>query len=171
MKGRLVRKRVRIDTAGTGELGREAYLAVGKVIARGIPLLDVHIDGDRTEGHDVAPPQLVRGNVVHPRPLLGAVFVDGVEKDVVLLHDDSAFNLKGLDLISGCWVAGLLGYWVVPSNSATSNPATVTSKFGPPAPRPPLSRRRPRRSGRPHGARRSSGRDPAPIPRRAGRQA
>src|SRR5882724_426107 len=109
MKGRLVRKRVRIDTAGTGEIGGEADLAVG-------------------------PPQLVRRNVVHTRPLLGAVFIDVVEKDVVLLHDDSAFNLNGLDLISGCGVAGcgvagLRGYGVAgfldgPLDSEPRNPVT-----------------------------------------------
>src|SRR5882724_10608264 len=134
MKGRLVRKRVRIDTAGTGEIGGEADLAVGQVITRRVPLLDVHIDGDRTEGHDVVPPQLVRRNVVHTRPLLGAVFIDVVEKDVVLLHDDSAFNLNGLDLISGCGVAGcgvagLRGYGVAgfldgPLDSEPRNPVT-----------------------------------------------
>src|SRR5258708_5503413 len=137
MKGRLVRKRVGIDTAGTGEIGREPDLALGQVIAGSIPLPDGDIDGDRTESHDVTPPQLVDRNVVHTRPLLGAVFVDIVEMDEVLLHGDSAFNLKGLDLISGCWVAGLLGYWVAgllgcwvigftpPSNSATQSPRNL----------------------------------------------
>src|SRR5436305_13485246 len=98
MKGRLVRKREGIDTAGTDEIGGAADLPVGEVIARSVPLLDGHIDGDRTDGHDVVAPQLFGRNVVDTRPLLGAVFVDVVEMDVVLLHDDSAFNLKWLDL-------------------------------------------------------------------------
>src|SRR5436309_319431 len=100
MKGGLIRKRVVVDAAGAGEVGREADAPLGNVIARRVPFLDIDLDRHRTEARDVLPPELRGRNIERPRPLLRPVFVDVVETYDVLRHDDSACNLKDLHLIS-----------------------------------------------------------------------
>src|SRR5258706_8272134 len=128
MKGGVVRKREGIDAAGTGEVGREIDAAVGEVFARSVAFVHVDIHGDGAETDDVVPLHLGGGNVVGVHPVLGPVLVDVVETNVVLLHDDSAFNLKGLPVISGGTPRAAAGSR---GASRLEAGAPFTSRFGP----------------------------------------